>query len=95
MADTIIFISSNKVLTFGSCFKYKPDRHGTCFTMNGNKSTVGWHVGFFTKIIIDPLRKPFVVLFAWDPKQDGISRIFIIRVWRSIKSASRVPVVTG
>ena len=34
--------------------------------MNRNKSTVGWHVGFFTEII-DPLRDPFVVLFAWEP----------------------------
>ena len=37
IGDTINGISSNKVLGFGSCFKYKPDRHRTCFTMNSDR----------------------------------------------------------
>ena len=28
-------------MTFGSCFKYKPDRHGTCLAMNRNRFIVG------------------------------------------------------
>ena len=56
--DTIILISSNKVLTFGSCFKYKTDRHRTCFVMNSDKFVVCGHIGFFPKIV-SPLRNPF------------------------------------
>ena len=64
---SIILISSNKVLTFGSCFKCKPARHRTCFAMNSDRFVVRWQIGFFPKLI-DPLCNPFVVLFAREPE---------------------------
>ena len=57
IGDATIFISSNKVLTFGSSFEYESGRHSTCFAMNSDRFVECWHVGFFPKII-DPLRNP-------------------------------------